>query len=562
MKTLNNIFPFSAIVGQDDFKLALLLNVIDPLLGGVLAIGDKGTGKTTLIRSLAHLIEAEDSFPFVNLPIGVSEDRVLGHVNLEKLINEKREQVQLGLLAKAHKGCLYIDEINLLNDYLMDVLLDASATGSYHLEREGISKTIESRFCLIGSMNPEEGDLRPQLKDRFGLSVVIKTAISLEERTQIISNRLQFDDHPQDFVTTYAEKQEKIVEQIKNAQKNLKSIKIDESLYEIAANLALINEVEGHRADILLLKTSRAYAAYLSDTIVEEFHLQKIAPFVLNHRSNNGDFSKEQSNSKEEQQQEQQHQEQQEENSSNSSQQEHTFQSIIPANERKHLNGVKAGSKNGANTKSYHQQNQLTESPSELKNIDNRKTVSQYLATDKFEIKNKFQQSKTQPHLIFLLDSSGSMLKEKVVAYAKGLVEKFAKSESGLKPIYSLISLYNGDADLIQDSSKDMDELLEKLKDIKTGGKTNIIPAFKRIKALTNNSKDINYELIIITDGKFNTDAENAFDEAVIACQTYCKSVHQLTVVDAEKGLVKLNLAQKFATKIRANYEPLMLQNG
>ena len=116
MKTLKNTFPFSAIVGQDDFKLALLLNVIDPLLGGVLAIGDKGTGKTTLIRSLAHLIEAEDSFPFVNLPIGVSEDRVLGHVNLEKLINEKKEQVQLGLLAKAHKGCLYIDEINLLKN--------------------------------------------------------------------------------------------------------------------------------------------------------------------------------------------------------------------------------------------------------------------------------------------------------------------------------------------------------------------------------------------------------------------------------------------------------------
>ncbi|WP_111708532.1 AAA family ATPase [Lutibacter citreus] len=561
MKTLKNTFPFSAIVGQDDFKLALILNVIDPLLGGVLAIGDKGTGKTTLIRSLAQLINAEDSFPFVNLPIGVSEDRVLGHVNLEKLINEKKEQVQLGLLAKANKGCLYIDEINLLNDYLMDVLLDASATGSYHLEREGISKTIESRFCLIGSMNPEEGDLRPQLKDRFGLSVVIKTAVSLEERTQIISNRLQFDDDPQEFVASYSEKQEKIYHQIKNAQKNLKSIKIDESLYEIAANLALLNEVEGHRADILLLKTARAYAAYLNDTTVEEFHLQKIAPFVLNHRSNNGDFSKEQNNSQEEQEQQKQEQ-QKEEESSNSSQQEHTFQSIIPANERKHSNGVKTGSKNGANTKSYHQQNQLTENPSALKNIDNRKTVSQYLATDKFEIKNKFQQSKSQPHLIFLLDSSGSMLKEKVVAYAKGLVEKFAKLESGLKPIYSLISLYNGDADLVQEGSKDIDELLEKLKDIKTGGKTNIVPAFKKIKALTNNSKDINYELIIITDGKFNTATENAFDEAVIACQTYCKSVHQLTVVDAEKGLVKLNLAQKFATKIRANYEPLMLQNG
>ena len=307
------------------------------------------------------------------------------------------------------------------------------------------------------------------------------------------------------------------------------------------------------------MKTARAYAAYLNDAKVEAFHLQKIAHFVLNHRSNNGDFSKEQNNSQEEQKQQQQ--EQKEENSSNSSQQEHTFQSIIPANEKKHSNGVNGASKNGANHNNYQQQNQLSESQTAFKNIDNKKTVSQYLATDKFEIQHKFQQSKTQLHLIFLLDSSGSMLKEKVVAYAKGLIEKFAKSESGLKPVYSLISLYNGNADLVQEASKDIDDLLEKLKAIKTGGKTNIVPAFKKIKVLTNNSKDIHYELIIVTDGKFNTTSENAFDDAVIACQTYCKSVHQLTVVDAEKGLVKLNLAQKFATKIRANYEPLIIEN-
>lgn len=556
MKIMKNTFPFSAVVGQEDFKLALILNVIDPLLGGVLAVGDKGTGKTTLIRSLADLIDAEDSFPFVNLPIGVSEDRVLGHVNLEKLINEKKEQVQLGLLAKANKGCLYIDEVNLLNDYLMDILLDASATGSYHLEREGISKTIESRFCLIGSMNPEEGDLRPQLKDRFGLSVEIKTSLILEERAQIIENRLNFDDNPEVFVALYTKAQQKIYDQIKNAKEKLTSIKIDVSLYKKAAEIALEHKVEGHRSDVLLLKTARAYAAYLNDDKVEESHLEKIAPFVLNHRSNNKEASKDQNNSD----QEQQEQNQQEQNQ-NSTEQEHTFQSILPANERNRKNGLISGAKKGSNTKSFHQQNKTIENPSEFKSIDNRKTVSQYLATDKFELKHKFQQSKTQPHLIFLLDSSGSMLKEKVVAYAKGLVAKFAQSDSGLKPIYSLITLYNGDAELVQDSSKDIEELLEKLKGIKTGGKTNIVAAFKKIKALTNNSKDINHELIMITDGKFNSSVDNAFDEAVIACQTYCKAVNQLTVVDAEKGLVKLNLAQKFAKKIKANYEPLIVQN-
>lgn len=555
MKKSKSTFPFSAIVGQEDFKLTLILNVIDPLLGGVLAIGDKGTGKTTLIRSLAELIDNQVEFPFVNLPIGVSEDRVLGHINLEKLINEKKEKLQSGLLAKANKGCLYIDEINLLNDYLMDVLLDASASGSYHLEREGISKTIESRFCLIGSMNPEEGDLRPQLKDRFGLSVEVKTSLNLDERAKIIENRLNFDDNPESFSAMFSKKQERIFQQIKNAKGKLKTVKIDSSLYKKAASISLTHQVEGHRADVLLLKTARAYAAYLNDDIIEEYHLEKIAPFVLNHRSNNKEASQNQNNSEQEQNQ------QQEQENSDSSTQEHTFQSIIPANEKKSNVGKAFGAKNGTNASNFHQQNNVIENATKYKSLDKRKTVSQYLAKDKFEVKNKFHQIKSQHHLIFLLDSSGSMLKEKVVAYAKGLVEKYAQSEVGLKPIYSLLTLYNGDAELLQDSTKNLDDLLKKLSEVKTGGKTNIVAAFRRIKALTNNSKNINSELIIITDGKFNSGVENSFDEAVIACQTYCKAIDQLTVVDAEKGLVKLKLAEKFAKKIKANYEPLIAEN-
>ena len=163
-----SIFPFTAICGQDDFKLALLLCMIDPSLGGVLALGDKGTGKTTTVRALQSLMKnIESDFPFVNLPIGATEDRVLGSVHLETLINEKKLEVQKGLLSKAHQGILYIDEINLLNDYLMDVLLDASSSGGYFLERDTISQWLDSRFCLVGTMNPEEGDLRPQLLDRF-----------------------------------------------------------------------------------------------------------------------------------------------------------------------------------------------------------------------------------------------------------------------------------------------------------------------------------------------------------------------------------------------------------
>jgi len=538
-------YPFSAIIGQDDFKLALILNTIDTSLGGVLAIGDKGTGKTTLIRSLTALVNTEDRIPFVNLPIGVSEDRILGHINLEKLINEKKEIINVGLLGKAHLGFLYIDEINLLNDYLMDILLDASASGYYNLEREGMSKQIDSRFCLIGSMNPEEGDLRPQLKDRFGLSVNIKTITDSNLREQIIENRINFDDNPKQFSEKYASEQHQLGDKIKNAKAHLSKVTLQKSNYKLAADLALKNQVEGHRADILLIKTARAYASYLGDVKVDPFHLEKIAHLELNHRSN---ITEPPNNQNENPQDDS---DQKQDDTDQNLMSNDIFVPIIPENVTKTWN-----QKNEYASKAEHQ-NQLNTNLSEHKSVDNRKTVGQYLATTKFDVKHKHQTNKKQSHLIFLLDSSGSMLKDKVIAYAKGLVQKFTTEVKG-RPIFSLVSVYNDDAELIHDSSTDFVSLVTKLENLKTGGKTNVIPAFKIIKNLTNQSKDISHELIIITDGKFNTASKNSFNDAVVACQTYCKSIHKIRVVDAEKGIVKLEQAKKFASKIKAKYEPLL----
>ncbi len=189
-------FPYAAIVGQNNFKLALELSLVDRSIGGVLVSGDKGTGKTTTVRSLSALMREGNGFPFINLPVGASEDRVLGTVDIEKLINEKRQVLQRGLLAQANGGILYIDEVNLLPDYLTDILLDAAATGGYHLERDGLSAWQESRFSLVGTMNPEEGALRPQLLDRFGLGVDVKTPHDVAERVQIARRRIAFDSDP------------------------------------------------------------------------------------------------------------------------------------------------------------------------------------------------------------------------------------------------------------------------------------------------------------------------------------------------------------------------------
>ncbi|TWV96247.1 ATP-binding protein [Chitinophaga pinensis] len=281
-------FPFTAIYAQDDFKLALILCMIEPGLGGVLALGDKGTGKTTTVRGLSHLMQRSlPDFPFVNLPIGATEDRVLGTVQLDTLINEKKIAIQAGLLAMANHGILYIDEVNLLNDYLMDILLDAAASGSYHLERDAVSRWFESKFCLVGTMNPEEGELRPQLLDRFGLSVTVHTPMNRTDRMQIVNRRLQFDTDIPAFLAQYETQEQALAERIVAAKEQVKQVTYDETIQVTIADTCIEHKVEGLRADILLLKAARAYAAFHQRKSVTTEDVHKVMPFVLSHRSKN-----------------------------------------------------------------------------------------------------------------------------------------------------------------------------------------------------------------------------------------------------------------------------------
>ena len=275
-------FPFTAICGQEDFKLALILCMIDPGLGGVLALGDKGTGKTTTVRGLSHLLR---DIPFVNLPIGATEDRVLGTVKLDILLSEKRLEIQPGLLSTAHHGILYIDEVNLLNDYLMDVLLDAAATGGYHLERDSISQWMDSRFCLVGTMNPEEGHLRPQLLDRFGLSVTIKTPMDKTLRREIVQRRIAFDTDAKAFATKYGSAEEALASRITAAKALLQQVSIPVTISDMVADICIQHQVEGLRADILLMKAARAHAAFHGEPAIRDIDIHAVQSFVLSHRS-------------------------------------------------------------------------------------------------------------------------------------------------------------------------------------------------------------------------------------------------------------------------------------
>ncbi|MFW9938589.1 MAG: ATP-binding protein [Candidatus Thorarchaeota archaeon] len=318
MKKLN--FPFTAILGQDKMKMGLILNVIDPQIGGVLLTGHQGTGKSTAVRSLVEVmpnIEIVKDCQFscnpksniddlceecrikkekgkletytremrlVNLPLGVTEDMVTGSLSIDKVLTEGIRSLHPGLLAKANRGILYIDEINLLQDHIVDTLLDASASGVNIIEREGISVIHPSRFILVGSMNPEEGELRPQIADRLGLEVKIKAPKDSKLRAEISRRVIEFDDNPKQFVKKYEKEQAELREKILKARKILKDVTIPTSVYEFVSMIVSELEISSQRADITFIRCARAHAAYNGRNQVIEEDLNVALDLVFEHR--------------------------------------------------------------------------------------------------------------------------------------------------------------------------------------------------------------------------------------------------------------------------------------
>ena len=310
---MNSAFPFSAIVGQDDMKLALTLTAIDPKIGGVLAFGDRGTGKSTAIRALADLLPNVDvvqgcpvnservdqvpdwvktaqstiisiNTPVVDLPLGVSADRVTGALDIERALVDGVKEFQPGLLAKANRGYLYIDEVNLLEDHIVDLLLDVAQSGTNTVEKEGLSITHPSRFILIGSGNPEEGELRPQLLDRFGLSVEVRTPQTIMDRVDVIKRRDEFDRDPETYCEKWAAENAKVRSIILEGRERLGSVNMSDQMLEICAEICVAMGSDGLRGELTLLKTARAFAALQGDLTVHNDHIKRIAPMALSHR--------------------------------------------------------------------------------------------------------------------------------------------------------------------------------------------------------------------------------------------------------------------------------------
>ncbi|MEI8102649.1 MAG: magnesium chelatase ATPase subunit I [Chlorobium sp.] len=314
-------FPFTAIVGQEEMKLSLILNIIDPRIGGVLVMGHRGTGKSTTVRALAEVLPfiervAGDTYnrtveqylegeegkkggkpidpatlkveqipvPVVDLPLGATEDRVCGTIDIEQALTSGVKAFEPGLLAQANRGFLYIDEVNLLDDHLVDVLLDVAASGKNVVEREGISIRHPARFVLVGSGNPEEGELRPQLLDRFGLHARIITILDIEKRVSIVKLRREFDDDPDAFMDKYNKEQQKLQKKIQTAKDLLSKVTMTDEVLTDIARLCMNLGIDGHRGELTITRTAHAHAAYKGETVVTMQHVKEIAGLCLRHR--------------------------------------------------------------------------------------------------------------------------------------------------------------------------------------------------------------------------------------------------------------------------------------
>src|SRR5215469_723455 len=313
-------YPFSAIVGQEEMKLALILNAIQPAIGGVLIRGEKGTAKSTAVRALAAVLpelavvsdcpfscppdqqevmcsscrtrlNQGESLPVsyrrmrvIDLPINASEDRVVGTLDLEHALKEGGRRFEPGVLADANRGILYVDEVNLLDDYVVDVLLDAAAMGVNIVEREGISFSHPARFMLVGTMNPEEGDLRPQLTDRFGLCVDITSIHNVQQRVEIVELRERFEAIPQAFLAEYAAAEQALRSRITRAAQVEQRVAVPLKVAELIAHINIELNIDGHRGDIEMRRAAQTYAAYLGVEEVAPEHVYNIAPMALAHR--------------------------------------------------------------------------------------------------------------------------------------------------------------------------------------------------------------------------------------------------------------------------------------
>ncbi|MDP3065581.1 MAG: magnesium chelatase subunit D family protein [Methanobacteriaceae archaeon] len=536
------IFPFTAMVGQELLKKALLINAIDSSAGGVLIKGDKGTGKSTFVRSLSYLLppikavegcsfnchpadlmlmchacqkeyEEKRKLPLVDkrmeivdMPISATEDMVIGTIDIKKVLKDGIKALEPGILARANRNILYIDEVNLLDDHLVNVLLDSAAMGVNLVEREGISIHHPARFILVGTMNPEEGELRPQILDRFGLSVEVRALESKEERLKIMQYRREFDEDPWKFEKKFEKDQEKLQKDIIQAQELLPQVEVSLKMLEKMVEITTSLGIKTHRADIFLEKTSRVLAALGGRKKVNEDDIKEAALMALPHRMKQLPFQKDEPLTQETI-----------ENLMQGESPEEVFEIDRSRQLKKDVTRQEAmGALQGKNSSKVTGNRGMYLKARDSKKPTNvavdatvRKAArengqSSQIVVLPEHVMEKVRVSKGEALYIILLDSSSSMRMDKKIGFAKSLSWLLLKESYEKKNRVALMSFRGDEAEILSAPTSDVHRIEASLEKLPTGGKTPLTPAIYQALEMAKNEKKATPAIIVISDGRGN----------------------------------------------------------
>jgi magnesium chelatase subunit D len=565
-------FPFSAVVGQDDLKLALLLIAVDPSIGGVLISGERGTAKSTVARGLAGLLPdlaTDRPAPFVELPLGATEDRVVGSLNISRILQDGKSELRSGLLARANGGVLYVDEVNLLPDALVDLLLDAAASGWVTVERDGISASEPARFVLIGTMNPEEGELRPQFLDRFGLCVQVRGPATPEARIEAIRQRLSFDDSPATAREAARPAEEALRLRIVGARDRLKMLAISDAHLAIVASLAAEHQADGIRGDLAVVKAARALAAWTNAATVTEEHIHRAAQFALVHRARHNKTRPAKRNA------------------SAPTLVPNTPASASPINPLPSVYAPSATTPTAAadlastrlitdlidsdqpgrhGAEAFGRQRIVGAAPFESAGtlavgqtlvsaaVRGARVAAQGVALRAEDLKSHERRGAGSSHVLFLVDASGSMGTNRRLELAKGAALGLLKSSYQRRDEVALMSFRSDGTDLLLPFTRDVPKVERALSDVATGGRTPLARALRDATDLLQTRAPS--LLVLFTDGRANVGlgGGDPWDETLAAAKPLRSACAGALVIDCERGPILLGRALILAEVLGAEY--------
>ena len=640
--------PFTAIVGQDDMKFSLILNAINPRIGGVLIRGDKGTAKSTAVRALADLLEnirvvedcpfncdpenqeemcdlcfersqnnritgIEKKTPVIDLPLGATEDRVVGSLNVERAIKEGIKALEPGILAAANRGILYIDEVNLLDDHVADVLLDSAAMGVNIVEREGVSVAHPSKFILVGTMNPEEGELRPQLLDRFGLQVSVVGIEDVDQRMQIAKMAEAFDFDPDGFMEKSKKSQEELKEKISLARKILRNVSMSDDLLRSIASTCIDLGVKTHRAEIVITRTAKTIAAFDGRTEVNGEDVKKAMELALAHRmrsrpfepptlnkekleksmaQNQPEHQHQNQENKQQKKNEQQPREQDEQQDTNQTQASQPQEQVLEIGEPIDIRAISMPRKRDRIARrktSGRRMNTLAlrnrgrylrqKMPQDGKDIAIDATIRAAAPYQKArlgpnairvlseDIREKERVGKTSAVVLFVVDASGSMGANQRMQSAKGAVLSLLMDSYQKRDKIGMVAFKGKDAEIILPPCSSVDLAQRCLQELPTGGKTPLSAGLSRglqlLQGEVRKDAETKLMMVLVSDGRANVGMGGKIREELMEISERTKQlgVHTIIidteVVDSSFMDMRLGYCREIAHTIGGRYYPI-----